>query len=335
MKICAFITAMILVLSCGLTGSAMGADSAYAVLGSGYTQSNNVIVEITSPASGSVVYYNHRITVEAAVEATDTVDMVEFYKDNETEPFATDTTAPYTGVITCGADDFTVKAKAYTSGGFYNFSDESQVTVDPEAGYVETTYVDANFDGSTATPQNISLDAKGQVSTIVSTPADASGNTRSGNSAYIQQATTSGNPWMDYYNADKPLSGTIVVETGVMLETLPAYNLNWFQFFTDGTTTNPGNLCEFNSAGSLNTYYDNNGASARNTLIPNGSVQALKWYDLKFVINFDNLTYTAELNGINYGGVKKLQNSQNPTNAAAYKEVTRLRTRLGGAGSGM
>ena len=313
------------------TAAIAGIDDAFVILGNGYEIDDSIFVEIISPREGSVVYHGYSLMVEAYVESENLIETVEFYKDNEPVPFATVNSAPYTAQIICQLGSFSVYVKAYTDDG-YNLSEEHNITVDVNAGSAEKVYIDADFDSSTAAPAHFELLKFNETSEICTTPTDNNNVTRPGNSAHISiDGTANGAPAMDYYNPDMPFSGKVVIETSVMSETTnwPAIKNQWFQLFDkDGSV---GDLLEF-FGDTISSFHS--GSGGRNTVLASG-LQANVWYDFKFIIDFDTLTYTVFLNGVQKGGTLGLQGSTTPTTAEKYKNIVRLRTRIAPINCGM
>lgn len=328
-SICSWMVAICLLVS-GIPAFAAGIDDVYAVLGGEPAQSDSVLVEITAPVAGSVVYAGHPLTVEATVDAPESVERVEFYKDEESAPFATDTSAPYAGVLTCGADAFAVTAKAYTQSGLYNVSDAVQVAVDAAAGDVQRTYLDENFDGETVSP-TIDLQGKGETAEIIPAPEEAGGGQRTGNVAHIGVSNAAaGAPWAAYVDRTTPLSGTVVIEASIMSEAAPwpGKKCQWFQFF-DANGAEVSTLMEFNGS-TINSFYtSDSSATTRNSVVK--ELQAKKWYEFKFVIDLDSRTYTVDVDGENKGGTLGLPDQTRDS----WSNVTEIRNRIGEAGHGM
>lgn len=320
----------------GVAAPVYASENAYAVLlnEAAAVKSDSVAVEITTPVSGSVVHSAYNLTIEADAESTSGITSVEFYKDSETTPFATDSQAPYSAVLTAGKKDFTVTAKAYSQDGLYN-EDTTSVTVDTSYGRNEITYLDADFE-SGSVPANINLDKKGETAAIVDAPEDYEGNKRTSKVAYIKNVNGKGAPWANYLNADStPLQGEIVLDMSFMSDQdWDGANHQWLMVY-GADSKQIAQLMEFNGTKLISRYDNGTGSITRTSAITSSLVKN-KWYDMKFYINMDELTYDLEFEGEMALTGLKLPASTTDAQKANWKGVTKIENRCtGSVGDGM
>ncbi len=334
-KFGSLILALAFAVSSAGTAAAQGIDNVYALLSNDgdAVKSETVTVEITAPVSGSTVYSGHAVTVEALAEAPTPgeIEKVEFYRDGASEPFASDNTAPYTGITTAGAEDFTVTARAYTKDGLYN-EDTVRIYIGSPQEEEQIVYLDADFNDGQI-PQNMVLNGMKETAEIMDIPSELQDETHSGKAVFVKNINGGGAPLVDYYNPEQPLSDTVVIKTSVLTDASPwpASSANWFQFI-DSSDQEVSPLLELNNT-DINSYYDidKDNLRKRNTIVK--GFQANTWYDLEFEIDFNTLTYSISVNGENKGLNLRLPFSY--TKEEQYKKITRIRTRFGAQGYGL
>lgn len=305
---------------------AAGIDDVYVTLNTEAVQDESVYVEITAPVSGSTVYPGHTLAVEAIAESAGTgeIELVEFYLNEEATPFASDSIAPYTGVLQAGETAFSVTAKAYTTDGMYN-EHKVDVTVSRQSSE-GTTWLDADFDDGVL-PDALLLDPKGEVAEIVETPAGDEA--RSGQSVLLK-SEEGGAPLLDYVS-EQPLSGEVVISISFLTDQAPwpGKKNSWLQVY-DSSGAEVAQLLELNAA-YINSFYDPSSTETNKRNELTDSLQANTWYDIEFVIDFDALTYSVSLNGENKGTDLALPQA---AKADQWRDICRIRNRFGEAGYG-